>query len=500
MPVEFCTFISQEILAHITGEPFKVTGERCIKPNPLIDENKIWYCQNIGYSNQDAACVSCWLAENSGCPGGVIRSGGTINLNPVDGPETTEKSVIRGASTHTKDAEKFSYPKYPFPGEDGAIAGFDIPPEAGDNYGKTIKVNEEEIIPPELKCDPRLQFTPPFTTPFLDGFEPEKKPKGVSKMVDLPVGEDPTIYRLIEAVGYPFPGEIGPVGLEPVNLCLNAIPENYHWFTGYMEKYLGELIRPDGSYYSRLDRRIYYSPSEKGHIDKTPLHAARWAIQALTKPGDWVLDPTMGAGTTAVEALRHGRSVAGVELEPDYYQIIMENIRVNNPAHMNCQIANMDARDIQTFLKKVNREFSLIVNNPPYSGDIRQSGLGVKDQNTGKWDQKVAFYSKKYPNLAFLKESRVYWETLAEIYGACIEYLKPGGYFTIGVKDMMRNKRPYPLHEYLADLLSQLGLKYVGVVILKHYPGTLHLHTYEKRTGGIKPPFYQTITIFQKEL
>ena len=73
-----------------------------------------------------------------------------------------------------------------------------------------------------------------------------------------------------------------------------------------------------GHGHSRLERRKYYDKAEGGkggHIAKTPLHVARWAIQQYSKPGDWVLDPTIGAGTTAVEAITQGRNVAGMEIE-----------------------------------------------------------------------------------------------------------------------------------------------------------------------------------------
>ena len=41
---------------------------------------------------------------------------------------------------------------------------------------------------------------------------------------------------------------------------------------------------------------------------------ARSAISAFTSPGDWVLDPFMGGGTTVVEAMASGRHVVGLDL------------------------------------------------------------------------------------------------------------------------------------------------------------------------------------------
>lgn len=42
----------------------------------------------------------------------------------------------------------------------------------------------------------------------------------------------------------------------------------------------------------------------------------RWAIREYSAPGDLVLDPFSGSGTTLVEALAEGRNCAGVDLDP----------------------------------------------------------------------------------------------------------------------------------------------------------------------------------------
>jgi len=41
-----------------------------------------------------------------------------------------------------------------------------------------------------------------------------------------------------------------------------------------------------------------------------------WAIREFTMPGDSVLDPFMGSGTTLVEALRYGVTAVGVDIDP----------------------------------------------------------------------------------------------------------------------------------------------------------------------------------------
>lgn len=286
-----------------------------------------------------------------------------------------------------------------------------------------------------------------------------------------------------------------------VNLIPWQIPNDYHCRCIYCQKTIGELRPTDGSYYSRLERRQYYDPCEKGpggHLAKSPLHIARWAVQRYTKPGDWVLDPTIGSGTTAVEALTQGRNAAGMEIE--YGEVVQANVAkaINGHPSLRAEIGIGDARNIKSFLDNLDQTFTLVVSNPPYSGDVSMPSPKGKLRGKEHRHLEIRFdYDEELPNLAFLKEGVEYWSTIEEIYRACVERLAPNGHFVFGVKDMMRNKAPFLLHERFADLLVNIGLKHVGTAFLKHYPGTLFLNAYEKMHGA-KPPSYQTICAFRR--
>lgn len=272
-----------------------------------------------------------------------------------------------------------------------------------------------------------------------------------------------------------------------VNVIPGELPADYHCSCHYCTKFIGELRPADGSFYSKLERRAYYCKEESGkggHIAKTPLHIARWAVQAYTESGDWVVDPTIGAGTSAVEALTQGRNVAGMELE--YGEILQRNVAMHAD-HNKAMVQFGDARGIKSLLDQLPARPKLIINNPPYSGDESADSASTRDFK----------YTDGLPNLAFLKEGEKYWEALNSIYGACIDALEIGGHFVIGVKDMMRKKQPYLLHKMLGDTLTGFGLEFMGTALLKHYPPTLFMSTYEKRYG-VPVPVYQTITVHRK--
>jgi hypothetical protein len=283
-----------------------------------------------------------------------------------------------------------------------------------------------------------------------------------------------------------------------VNLVEGSLPDDYHCTCQYCAKAIGELKRPDGSYYSRNERREYYSKEETaktgdeggGHIAKTPLHVARWAIQRYTEPGDWVLDPTIGAGTTAVEALSQNRNVAGMELQ--FGSVLQANVQLTMERcpepRPQVKLRTGDARTIGQFLDEQELQFELVVSNPPYSGDESQKGIGKK---------KYA-YQEGLPNVAFLKEGSEYWSAMRTIYEPCIAHLNKGGHFVTGIKDMMRNKQPFLLHKDFCDLLADMGLTFVGTAVLRHYPGTQFINTYPI-IHGIPVPLYQTINVFKKD-
>ena len=68
--------------------------------------------------------------------------------------------------------------------------------------------------------------------------------------------------------------------------------------------------------------------SNRGHSAPFPIGLPTWFIKLFTRPGDVVLDPFIGSGTTAVAAIRLGRHYLGAELNHEYYQLANEAISV----------------------------------------------------------------------------------------------------------------------------------------------------------------------------
>lgn len=73
------------------------------------------------------------------------------------------------------------------------------------------------------------------------------------------------------------------------------------------------------------------SKEEKGpgneHLTVKPVRIMEHLIQLFTAPGQVVLDPFLGSGTTGIAAINIGRQFTGIELDPDYAQIASKRIK-----------------------------------------------------------------------------------------------------------------------------------------------------------------------------
>lgn len=79
------------------------------------------------------------------------------------------------------------------------------------------------------------------------------------------------------------------------------------------------------------DIEFYFKRSERIHPTQKPLELIERLIKASSNPGDVVLDPFMGSGTTAVAASNLGRKWVGYEKDEDYFIAAQERLRKISP-------------------------------------------------------------------------------------------------------------------------------------------------------------------------
>lgn len=100
--------------------------------------------------------------------------------------------------------------------------------------------------------------------------------------------------------------------------------DNSHVQSGFgkkIENWIGrDLAYPDNVLHLATEC------GNQGHSAAFPVDLPSWFIKLFTKPGDIVLDPFLGSGTTAVAAKQLSRKYIGIEIDPSYVHIAQERL------------------------------------------------------------------------------------------------------------------------------------------------------------------------------
>ena len=111
----------------------------------------------------------------------------------------------------------------------------------------------------------------------------------------------------------PMPRNIDRRYVQDMEFAVWAVKKNAKWVFHKL---------PDSPY----NRAFFVTPivagSERlGHPTQKSLELMKKLVLIHTNPGDLVLDPFMGSGSTGAAALELGRDFIGVEMTPEYFQI-----------------------------------------------------------------------------------------------------------------------------------------------------------------------------------
>lgn len=110
------------------------------------------------------------------------------------------------------------------------------------------------------------------------------------------------------------------------------VPQKYPGKRAWKGPRIGEYT---GNPLGKNPGDVWIIPNVKAnHVEKTihpcqfPVELIERLVLALTQPGDLVVDPYMGVGTTACAAVRHHRRAAGAELMAEYVAVARERVRL----------------------------------------------------------------------------------------------------------------------------------------------------------------------------
>ena len=118
----------------------------------------------------------------------------------------------------------------------------------------------------------------------------------------------------------------------PVPACGNKYLTDTEFILFFREK----GVKVHGSFDTK--RTYYVTPLNQkdkklyGHPTCKPEHIVRNLIVNSSQPGDVVLDPFMGSGTTGAVAVSEDRKFIGIELDETYFKTAQDRINNTEPA------------------------------------------------------------------------------------------------------------------------------------------------------------------------
>jgi hypothetical protein len=149
-----------------------------------------------------------------------------------------------------------------------------------------------------------------------------------------------------------------PPAFEPAPVTLASLPTSV-WVTAQQD--------------SRSQRRGRYLPEAMDHPGKMLPAIARHAISTYTRPGDTVLDPMCGIGTSVIEAVHLDRHGVGIELEPQWPPLVRAGLQLAyaQGAPGTGEVYHGDARHALRYIDpQAHSPARLLLTSPPYGNSL----------------------------------------------------------------------------------------------------------------------------------
>ncbi len=191
---------------------------------------------------------------------------------------------------------------------------------------------------------------------------------------------------------------------------------------------------------ARDQRRGRYVPATRTHPAKMLPALAQHAITAYTSPGDLVLDPMCGAGTTLVEAVHAGRDAIGVDIEPRFTAIAAANLALAaaQGATGTGTVITGDATRLRDLLPTGARgRVALVLTSPPYGRVTHGLVHTTPDGRVAKDHHRYGRAGRG--NLAYAGWDRLL-DGFTQVMLAAQEALRPGGHLVITARPVRRRR------------------------------------------------------------
>lgn len=206
-----------------------------------------------------------------------------------------------------------------------------------------------------------------------------------------------------------------------------------------------------------VQRRGRYLPASAKHPARMLPAIAAHAVHTYTQPGDLVLDPMCGIGTTLVEAIHAGRDAIGTEYESRWSDIADANITHahTHGATGRASVIRGDATRLTALLPAaLHGQVALVITSPPYGPTVH--GRVKPDEGFAKSDNRYNDGTDKN-NLAYRNLDGLI-AGFTDILHGCATLLRPGGTVVVTARPWRKNSTLIDLPSGIITAASAAGL------------------------------------------
>ena len=220
-------------------------------------------------------------------------------------------------------------------------------------------------------------------------------------------------------------------------------------------------------------------------------------ILFFTKPGDLVLDPFVGIGSTLKACALGSRQGLGFELNSEYARLAKERleteVRTLWGSEYSQEVRVGDARDL---IKQVDdNSIDFVVTSPPYWNILHKEDHKAKQERIAHdLDTK---YGDDERDLGNIQDYSDFLKELSFILGECGRTLKPKKYMAVIVSDFRDKSKFIMFHSHLAEALESYGFGLRGITVL--YQRHKRIFPYGYPYAYVPNIHHQYILILQNE-
>lgn len=216
-------------------------------------------------------------------------------------------------------------------------------------------------------------------------------------------------------------------------------------------------------------------------------------IEFFTKPGQCVLDPFLGSGSTLVACAQTGRSGIGIELVEHWVDIATRRLSMLSLSKHEQRVLTGDSRELMGEFAQDSIDF--MVTSPPYwSILLKDRDHKVKAERKSKGLE--TRYSDEPNDLGNTESYEEFLSELGKVFEQCRRALKPKRYMCVVVSDFRHGSKFIPYHADISRVIESVGFSLEGITILVQ--DSKNLYPYGIPFAFVSNIHHQYILVFRK--